>query len=71
MTKNYKVTPGQTLWSNKHQKHFNEGEIIDLSHAFPADIAILLGIGAIVEEEVKEIKPFPVKKEKVEEQRNG
>jgi len=48
----YRVAPGRIVWSEKHQKHFHEGEIVDLSHASGADIAAVVASGAIVAEEV-------------------
>jgi hypothetical protein len=52
----YRVAQGRTIWSEKHQKHFYEGEIVDLSHASGADIAAVIASGAIVQENLVQIK---------------
>lgn len=51
----FKVAPGRRVWSNKHRKYFEAGEVIDLSHASNADIAAVVASGAIVE--YQEAKP--------------
>lgn len=69
MAKIFKVAPGRTAWSNHWQKHFYEGETIDLSHSTDADIATLLEIGAIVEipgAPMAAETPAPVRKPKKE-----
>lgn len=48
-SKVFKVAPGRIVWSEKWQKHFREGESLDLSHASDQDIAAVLASGAIVE----------------------
>ena len=57
----YKVSAGQTVSSAKHERDFREGEIIDLSHASGADIAILLSAGVIVE--IQEVQKEEAKKD--------
>jgi len=52
----YRVAPGRIVWSEKYQKHFHEGEIVDLSHASGADIAAVIASGAIVQENAVQIK---------------
>lgn len=47
-TKTFKVAPGHIVWSQKFQKHFREGELLDLSHASDEDIALVEATGAIV-----------------------
>lgn len=55
-SKTFKVAPGRIVWSEKFQKHFREGEILDLSHASDADIAAVLLSGAIVPASVEEVE---------------
>ena len=55
-SKIFKVAPGRIVWSEKFQKHFHEGEILDLSHASDADIAPVLLSGAIVPASVEEVE---------------
>ena len=56
MTKKlFTVAPGRIVWSEKFQKHFHEGETLDLSHASDEDIAAVLMSGAIVPASKEEV----------------
>lgn len=54
--KTFKVAPGKIVWSEKFQKHFREGEILDLSHASDEDIAKVEATGVIVPVTQEEVK---------------